>query len=227
MADLSLAYGSPHRFQQSGPSSPFGGDFGAPIGEGTRLHDSKTNDVVKHQVSDAEYEKKMRERESILPQSSQPSIKSTPLGLLKREQEPRQQLQPQLQPQLHQPQLPQPQHQHPPQLHQPQPFYQNDQQYQQYQHARPPSFQPPNMNNLVKTLDKTLDKTCKRVSVDSIKLIVLTLVILIALGFHSAIERMLGNFITSVDWSPDREMFMRIVYPAVTVLALWFITRQS
>jgi hypothetical protein len=55
-----------------------------------------------------------------------------------------------------------------------------------------------------------------------VNVLLLVLVIIMALAFHSFIERVFSNYIISVDWTLDKEMFMRILYPAIIVFALYF-----
>jgi hypothetical protein len=57
------------------------------------------------------------------------------------------------------------------------------------------------------------------------KLAVMVVVIIIALSTHSLIERFLDNYVSSIDWTPDRETFLRIAYPLIICLLLWFLTR--
>ena len=59
----------------------------------------------------------------------------------------------------------------------------------------------------------------------SFDIIMCILVILVALSMHSMVEQWIGHYITSVDWSPEREMLIRLIYPAVIIALLWFVSR--
>ena len=53
------------------------------------------------------------------------------------------------------------------------------------------------------------------------KLCTMVIVIVVALSVHSLIERSIGGYITSPNWTPDRELFLRVLYPVVTIAMLW------
>lgn len=49
------------------------------------------------------------------------------------------------------------------------------------------------------------------------KLSIMVLVIIVALSLHSVIERLLDTYIVSVSWTPERETFLRLLYPVIAV----------
>lgn len=232
MADLSLAYGAPSNgnSKSSGPSNAFG-DFGAPIGEELRYpHDRKVKNneetSIKSGVSEDEYERKMRDRQASL---EAPIQKSTPINAIRQAPAPGPRYQ-EVPKKMSSPPVTQSQ----PMAMAPHDF---DPTFDSQQPQRgaifipTPVAAPPRLLytpplSPVKRSSKANEAVQQCINhPNSAKLVVMTLVILTALSINSVIEQLLGSYVTSVDWSPDREMILRIVYPLLAVLALWFVSR--
>jgi len=60
-----------------------------------------------------------------------------------------------------------------------------------------------------------------------IKLLTLSLLIVIALSFHSVMEHVIKSYIAENDMTAKNEVMLRFLYPAVMILLVWFIKAAS